>query len=94
VHAKIGDVQRARGTTSDVERATGDKRSWTTGKAERTSDMPETSIVLEVFGLQGSLNRAIEGREQSSGHDRARTADQFSPCEQMTDAITLDTRRR
>jgi len=94
MHAKIGDLHRACGTTGDVERATGDERSRTTRKAECTRDMPETAIVLEIFRLQRALNRAIEGREQSGGHYRARTADQFPPCEQMTDTVTLDTRRR
>jgi hypothetical protein len=56
--------------------------------------MPETAIILELFGLQGSLNWPIERREQSGGKYRPDAPDEFPPRQQMTGTVSFDARRR
>ena len=64
MNAKCGEPRRARAATGEIQGAAGNEWSGSTSKGERASDAAEASVVLQILGLQASLDGPVERQEQ------------------------------
>jgi hypothetical protein len=88
MNAKCGEPRRARAATGEIQRAAGNEWSWSTSKAERASDAAEASVVLQILGLQASLDGSVERSKHSGGENRRAAEGDLASTEEVA-ATTL-----
>ena len=85
MNAKCGEPRRARAATGEIQRAAGNEWSGSTSKGERASDAAEASVVLQILGLQASLDGPVERSKHSGGENRGAAEGDLASAEEVTE---------
>src|SRR5205823_11874336 len=90
MNAKCGDPRRARAATGEIQRAAGNEWSGSTSKGERASDAAEASVVLQILGLQASLDGPVEWSQHPGSENGDTAQNDLASADEMAEAILSD----
>jgi len=93
MNAKCGEPRRARAATGEIQGAAGNEWSGSTSKGERASDAAEASVVLQILGLQASLDGPVERSKHSGGENRGVAEGDLASAEEVAATTLSDSYR-